>query len=399
MTLENSNIEILNDDVTYVEINNKKIWLIGTAHISQNSAELVKEVIEKVNPDRVCIELDEKRYKAITEKKKWETSDIKTIIKEKQLTTLLINIVLASYQKKMGEKLGTAPGVEFLEAINVSKEKNIPIELCDRDARITLKRTWNSMSFWQKLKFMFSGLSSIDDSDEELSEEKLNEIKQKDTLNNLLQELGKAMPVLKRVLIDERDIYLATKIMNCEGEKIVAVVGAGHVNGMLEIIKNNQKVDIEEFNVIPPASPTIKIIGWAIPIIIILSIVMIGYWQGSEKAVDNALIWILANGIPSALGALIAFGHPLTVLTAFIAAPFTSLTPLIGAGYVAAFVQFFFKTPLVADIQTVTEDVQKVKMWWKNKLLRILLVFLLSSLGSALGTYVGAFQVISNIFN
>lgn len=398
MTLENNNVEILSDDVSYIEINNKKIWLIGTAHISQDSAQLVKEVIEKVNPDRVCIELDEKRYKAITEKKKWETSDIKTIIKEKQLTTLLINIVLASYQKKMGEKLGTAPGVEFLEAINVAKEMNIPIELCDRDARITLKRTWNSMSFWQKLKFMFSGLSSIEDSDEELSEEKLNEIKQKDTLNNLLQELGKAMPVLKRVLIDERDIYLATKIMNCEGEKIVAVVGAGHVSGMLDIIKNNKKVDIEEFNIIPPVSPTFKIIGWAIPAIIILSIVLIGYWQGTDKAFDNALIWILANGIPSAIGALIAFGHPLTILSAFIAAPFTSLTPLIGAGYVAAFVQFYYKTPLVADIQTVTEDVQKVKMWWKNKLLRIFLVFILSSLGSALGTYVGAFQIISNIF-
>lgn len=386
---------IFNDDVTYVEINNKKIWIVGTAHISKNSANLVKEVIEIIKPDRVCIELDEKRYKAITERKKWETSDIKTIIKEKQLVTLIINIVLASYQKKMGEKLGTAPGIEFLEAINKAKELEIPIELCDRDVRITLKRSWNSMSFWQKLKFMFSGMDSLDE--DELTEEKLNEIKQKDTLNKLLQDFGKAIPVLKRILIDERDQYLASKIINTDGERLVAIVGAGHVQGIIETLQENKKVDLDELNVIPPSSKALKIIGWSLPILIILSLIFIGYSQGSQKAVDNAIIWILASGIPCALGSLLAFGHPVTVLASFFIAPITTLHPLLGAGYFTALIQLYYKPPVVLEVQNVTEDITSVSKWWTNKLLRVLLVFILSSLGSALGAYFGMYSIFSNV--
>jgi len=385
------------EDVKIIKLGDREFYIIGTAHISKKSADLVREVIEKEKPDTVCVELDEKRFKALSEQKKWENLDLKKLIKDKQLATLLINILLASYQKKMGEKLGVTPGIELLEAVNVAKKNNHPISLCDRDIRITLKRAWNSMSFWQKTKFLFSGFGGIMDS-EEISEKKLAEIKQKDALNELMKELGQAMPVLKRVLIDERDKYLAQKIKDSHGKKIVAVVGAGHVEGLCKTLSGDEKVNLKEVEIIPPASPATKIIGWGIPTIILGSLVYIGLQKGAEAAGDNAIFWILANGIPSAIGSLLALGHPLTVLATFIAAPLTSLTPLIGAGYVAAFVQVYFKPPLVKEFQTVSDDVRVVSKWWTNKLLRILLVFILAGLGSMLGTYVGAYEIIRNLF-
>jgi len=384
-------------DVQFVSKNGREFIIVGTAHISRQSADLVKEVITNENPDTVCIELDEKRYKALSEKNRWENLDLKTIIKEKQLSTLLMNLVLASYQKKLGEKLGVAPGTELLEAAQTAKQLDIPIELCDRDVRITLRRSWNSMNFWQKIKFLTSGLAGLLEK-QELTEEKLAELKSKDVLSEMMEELGKVMPVLKRVLIDERDTFLAEKMKRSNGNKVVSVVGAGHVNGILSHLKNDTEVDLSEIEKIPTSAPVGKIIGWGIPAIIVTSIIYIGYTKGLTEAGDSAIFWILANGIPSALGAIIALAHPVTIITSFLAAPFTSLTPVIGAGYVAAFVQAYFQPPLVKEFQNVMSDFSHPVKWWKNRLLKVFLVFILTSLGSIIGTYVGFFEIITNVF-
>lgn len=384
-------------DVIIKKINNKKYILVGTAHISQKSVDLVRKVITNEKPNIVCVELDKQRYISLSEKKKWENLDLRELIKQKQLSTLLVNILLASYQKKLGEKIGVMPGTELLEATIAAKEQTIPIELCDRDVRITLRRAWNSMSFFQKLKLMFSGIAGIFEQ-EEITEERLEEIKEKDTLNELMSELGKAMPVLKKVLIDERDIYLAQKIKDSKGELVVAVVGKGHLSGIANILDKEENNDLSNIELIPKISPVVKIIGWGIPFIILGAITYIGMTKGVSAAGDNLIFWIFANGIPCAIGSLIAFGHPITILASFLAAPFTSLTPVIGAGYVAAFVQVYFKPPIVKEFQSVTDDVNKLKNWWSNKLLRILLVFILAGLGSALGTYVGLYEIIKNLF-
>ncbi|MCW8824012.1 MAG: TraB/GumN family protein [Ignavibacteriaceae bacterium] len=386
------------EDVHLFKKDGREFIIVGTAHISRQSADLVKQVIENEKPDVVCVELDEKRFKALSEKNRWENLDLKQIIREKQLSTLIINLVLASYQKKLGEKLSVSPGTELLEAVKAAEENEIPIELCDREIRITLRRAWHSMSFWQKIKFLTGGLAGIFEK-QELTEEKLAELRSKDALSEMMEELGKAMPVLKRVLIDERDAYIAEKMQKVNGKKIVSVVGAGHVNGIINYFNNNSRVSFEEIEKIPSSSPVTKIIGWGIPAIIIASILFIGYNKGLSEAGDNAIFWILANGIPSAIGAMIALAHPLTILTAFLAAPITSLSPLIGAGYVAAFVQVYFQPPLVKDFQHVAESARKISMWWKNKLLKVLLVFILASLGSVLGTYVGLFEIVKNVFN
>ena len=384
------------EDVEVVEIDGREFVLVGTAHISQESVELVREVIDKERPDCVCIELDAQRFEALSHERKWEDLDLREIIRQQQLTTLLMNLLLSSYQKRLGGRLGVTPGSELMEASRIADELEIPISLCDRDIRITLRRAWHSLPWYRKIALSSSMLASAFDTTE-LSEEDLREIRQKDVLNELMSELGENMPTLKHALIDERDSYLAQKIRESEGNRIVAVVGAGHVAGMREALETRRPIDLAEIDVIPPVSPLLKWIGWGIPALILSALIAIGLTKGIDEASDNAIYWFIANSVPTAIGAIIALGHPLTILLGGLAAPFTSLTPVIGAGYVAAFVQTWFAPPLVREFQNVGDDIAQLGMWWRSRLLRIFLVFLLTTLGSLLGTFTGGIEIFRNL--
>ena len=384
------------DDVAILSLADKTILLIGTAHISSNSADLVEEVITREQPDTVCIELDEKRFEALANPQRWENLDLKEIIRKKQLSTLLVNLVLSSYQKKLGGQLGVMPGTELLRAARIAEQHAIPVELCDREIRVTLRRAWHATSLWKKGYLIASLFASLFDKTE-LDEEKLAELRSKDVLSELMEELGQALPDTKRVLIDERDIYMAEKIKAAPGQRIVAVVGAGHMAGIKKVIQEDHGNDIDEINTIPPVSKTWKIVGWSVPAAIILSVLAIGWRHGLAAAGSNALYWILANGIPSAIGALVAWAHPATILSAFAAAPITSLTPVIGAGYVCAFVQVMTRPPVVREFETVGDDIGTLRGWWHNKLLRIFLVFLMTGLGSSIGTWVGGYRIVTNL--
>ncbi len=385
------------DDVAVISLADKTILLVGTAHISRQSADLVEQVIANEKPDTVCIELDEKRFAALANRKRWQNLDLKEIIRKKQLSTLLVNLILASYQKKLGGKLGVMPGTELLRAARIAEENNIPVELCDREVRVTLRRAWHATSLWKKGYLIASLIASLFDTTE-LDEEKLTELRSKDVLSELMDELGNALPDTKRVLIDERDIFMAEKIKAAAGRRIVAVVGAGHMEGMQRVIREDNRDIIEEINTIPPVSKLWKIVGWSIPAAILLSIAAIGFRQGAGEAAANALFWVLANGIPSAIGAVLAWAHPATIISAFAAAPITSLTPVIGAGYVCAFVQVMTRPPVVKEFENVGTDIGRIRGWWQNKLLRIFLVFIMTGLGSSIGTWVGGYRIFSNLF-
>ncbi|RUM39956.1 MAG: TraB family protein [Desulfobulbus sp.] len=385
------------DDVAVIHHEDKTLLLVGTAHISQESADLVDEIISRERPDVVCIELDEKRFSALSNPKRWENLDLKQIIKNKQLSTLLVNLVLASYQKKLGGKLGIQPGTELLTAAKAARGHNIPIELCDRDVRVTLRRAWKSTSFFKKGYLAATLIASLFD-DTELDEEKLAELRKKDVLSEMMEDIGQALPAAKHVLIDERDVFMAENIKHAPGKRIVAVVGAGHMEGIQRVISTDNSALMEEINTIPPLSKGWKIAGWSIPAAILLSIVIIGFRQGANEAYANAYYWILANGIPSAIGAVFALAHPATIISAFAAAPITSLTPVIGAGYVCAFVQVMTRPPVVKEFEAVGTDIATFRGWWQNKLLRIFLVFILTGLGSSIGTWVGGYRIFTNLF-
>jgi pheromone shutdown-related protein TraB len=385
------------EEVEVLELDGRRIVLVGTAHVSRESVELVRLVIERERPDAVCVELDQRRFEALSQRKRWEALDLREVIRKRQLTTLMLNLILASYQKRLGGKLGVMPGSELLEAIEVAQACNVPVVLCDRDVRITLRRAWGSLPLGKKAMLLSGVLAGATESPE-ISEEELRKLRRKDVLSELMQELGRAMPELKRALIDERDAYLSTKIRSASGTRLVAVVGAGHLSGMAEALRARRDADLEELERIPPVSPLWRAVGWGVTALIVASVVYIGATQGADAARENALIWVLAHGIPSALGGVLALAHPLTILTAFVVAPFTALSPAIGAGYVTAFVQTYVVPPRVFEFQSVGEDLVKARAWWSSRLLRVFLVFILTSIGSMLGTCGGGATILSNTF-
>src|SRR5262245_31326088 len=384
-------------DVHVLEIDGREFILVGTAHVSRESADLVREVVEKERPDCVCIELDAQRFEALSHRQRWENLDLRQVIRQRQLAPLLANLVLASYQKKLGGALGVIPGSELLEAARTAEQHQIPVALCDRDVRITLRRAWGSMSLWNKSKLLAALLTSIVDRPE-LDEEELRRIRNQDVISELMRELGEQLPSVKTTLIDERDAYLAHKILAAEGERIVAVVGAGHVAGIRSALQERRVVDIEAISQIPPVSAAWKWLGWGLPAALLLAVVAVGIAKGASAAGAQLLFWIAANGGLTAVGASLALAHPLVVLSSFCVAPITTLSPVIGAGHVLALFQAYLKPPMVREFERVTDDFGSPAQWWRNRLLRIFLVFLLTTFGSLAGNYIGLAEMFSTLF-
>ena len=378
------------ETITRLQINGKEIILIGTAHVSRHSAEQVKEVIEAEQPDAVCIELDEQRYKSIREGNKWKDMDIFQVIKDKKATLLLMNLAISSFQNRMAKQFDISPGQEMIQGIESAEETGADLVLADRDIQITFSRIWGGIGLKGKALLLTQVVASIF-SKETISEEELEKMKTQDTINAMLHEFTEAFPRLKKSLIDERDQYLAQKIKDAPGEKIVAVLGAAHVPGITQEIKKDH--NLEKLAQRPPKSKTPKIIGWSIPIII-LGIIAYTFLANPAAGWQQTVSWILWNGSFSAIGAIAAFAHPLAILTAFIAAPITSLNPLIAAGWFAGFVQAYVRRPHVSDFETLSEDVFHVKGFWHNKVTRVLLVIVLANIGSSIGTFIGGADVI-----
>ncbi len=377
-------------NITRITLDGKEIILIGTAHVSKKSAEEVKEVIEQERPDTVCVELDEQRYQSIMDGNKWKEMDIFKVIKEKKATLLLMNLLISSFQKRVAKQFGIKPGQEMIQGIDSANELGANLVLADRNIQITFARIWHGIGFWGKAKLMLQIFASVFNN-EKISEEELEKLKSQDMLNAMLDDFTAVFPRLKVPLIDERDQYLAQKIKEAPGNKIVAVLGAAHVPGIKEEIKKDH--DLEAITKLPPKSKAPKIIAWMIPILII-SLIAYTFAANPTAGFQQTLSWILWNGSFSALGAIIAFGHPLAILTAFLIAPISSLSPLMAAGWFAGFVQAYFKRPSVADFENLSEDVYSLKGFWNNKVTRILLIVALANLGSTLGTFIGGADVV-----
>jgi pheromone shutdown-related protein TraB len=241
------------------------------------------------------------------------------------------------------------------------------------------------MKLWDKIKLLFQLILSMGKIDD-IDEEDVEKMKQEDVLQTLLADVGKSLPVVKDILIDERDQYLTHKIRTAPGKKIVAVIGAGHVPGIQRYW--NEKIDLETLEQIPPKTKTSNIIKWIIPLGI-LFLVVLGFFRGGASAGTDMIVWwVLANGILAGIGALIALAHPLTILSSVLAAPLTSLNPMIAAGWVSGLVEAFSRKPKVKDFETLSEDIISIRGFWKNKITRILLVVVFTNLGSSLGTFV-----------
>jgi pheromone shutdown-related protein TraB len=371
-----------------VEVGERTYHLLGTAHVSRASVDAVREAIHGLEPDCVCVELDEKRLEALRNPTEWDKLNLGKALRQGKGPFLLANLAMSAFQRRLGLSTGVKPGEELAQAVKVAEEHGITVDLCDRNIRHTLLRAWRLTGFWRKLWLVSTLIASAFD-DTEIDEEELKRLRSSDTLSGLMEEMGKVMPSVKRILIDERDTYMAGRLQRAEGQKILAVVGAGHVQGMIKALQTHVEDDhLAELDVIPAKSLVSRIIPWAIPAVVIALFVVGFFWGDASKIQEAALAWVLANGILSSLGAALAFGHPVTIVSAFIAAPLTSLNPTIGAGMVAGAVQAWIGKPQVSDAEGLADDLTNWRGWWTNRVSRVLLVFFLSSLGSAIGTFV-----------
>ena len=368
-----------------ISCNGKEILLIGTAHVSKQSAKLVEDTIHEQNPDTVCVELCQTRLASLKDADRWRNMDIVKVIKEKKALLLFINLLLASFQKKMADKFGIKPGQEMINAIKAADECEALIVPADREIQITLSRVWRGMGVWEKLKLMFSFIFSFGATDD-ISEEDIENMKKEDILQTLLSDVKKAHPIIEKSLINERDQFLAQKIRTAPGEKIIAIVGAAHAPGIKRYLASDEKIDLNALNQIPKAGNVGKILKWVIPAAILLLFVTGFLMEGKNAGTDMIWIWIAANGIFAGIGAIAALAHPITIVTSILAAPVTSLNPMIAAGWVSGLVEAFVRKPKVKDLEAIPEDIVSIKGFWHNNVTRILLVVIFTNLGSSIGT-------------
>jgi pheromone shutdown-related protein TraB len=373
--------------IKQIFLDGKEIILVGTAHISKESVQLVEETIEKEKPDVIGVELDKERLEQLVSEKKWEQTNIIEIVKTGKTYLFLLNTLLSNMQKSLGMKVGVKPGAEMLGAIKKAQETKTPIQLLDRNVKVTLKRAFNKMSFREKLRLGGSVIAGFFGGGEkvEVSAKTIEDLKDKDLINKLMKELGKQMPSIKEVLVDERDSYIGEMIKRSPGKKIVAIVGAGHLEGIEKIILNKKKTNLKKLNEIPEKRNYLKIFKWGIPLAFILFFAYVFLNFGVATTIDALLIWFLANGVLSAIGAALSLAHPITILVAFLAAPLTSLSPALAAGWVAAIVETKLRPPRVMDFKGIS-SLGNVKGYYNNRVTHILIVTALTNIGSTIGT-------------
>ena len=374
-----------NSDIHTLSYQGKQILLIGTAHVSRHSAQLVEDTILEQNPDTVCLELCATRLASLQDADRWRNMDIVKVIKQKKALMLFMNLLLASFQKKIADKFDIKPGQEMINAIESAKKTDALIVPADREIQITLSRVWRGMGFWEKTKLMMSIVFSFGESDG-IQEEDIERMKQEDILQTLLADVKEAHPIIEKALIDERDQYLAQSIRSAPGEKIVAVVGAAHVPGIKRYMADDAPIDLSKLNQIPPAGNLGSILKWLIPGLILVLFVAGFLMEGKNAGADMIWIWIAANGIFAGLGAILALAHPYTILSAIIASPITSLNPMVAAGWVSGLVEAFARKPKIRDLEAIPHDIVSIKGFWRNNVTRILLVVIFTNLGSSIGT-------------
>jgi pheromone shutdown-related protein TraB len=369
-----------------VEAAGKRIYLVGTAHVSQRSVEDVRATIERLRPDAVCVELCQPRYDSLTNPEAWRKLDVISVLREGKAHFLLGSLIMTAFQRRIAQRLGVKPGAEMMEAIERAREIGAALVLADRRIEVTLKRTAARLGAWTKVKVLSQlmvGLVAPDDIDAD----QIEKLKEEEQLADALGTLAREFPDAKETLIDERDRYLAARIREAPGPTVVAVVGAGHVEGIKREMARPGPIDVAGLDTVPAPGFWPRVLKWAIPLSIVALLAYGFYSGGAERWQESVLTWVVITGSLSAAGAVAALGHPLSIVTAFVAAPLTTLHPLLAAGWFAGLVQAWIKSPTVADLENLPDAITSVRGFWRHPVTRILLVVALTNVGASLGTF------------
>jgi pheromone shutdown-related protein TraB len=381
-----------------------ELTLLGTAHVSRSSADKVRELLETDGGgfDAVAVELCPSRYNAIVNPDSLSRMDLFAVIRENRVYMAAASLALSAYQQRLAEQFGIEPGAEQRMAIQQAQAHGLPVLLIDRELGITLRRASRNLGWWKRLN-LFSGLLAGVLSREQVSEEEIERLKQGDVLETTFAEFAQDRRDLFVPLIEERDRYMAARLQQEVKQqgltRVLAVVGAGHLKGLAEQVVQERARPEDELSAleqVPPPSRLWRLLPWII-VAVILAVFAYGFTKSPALGWNLVLDWVLINGSLSALGTLLAGAHPLTVLGAFCAAPLTSLNPTIGAGMVAGAIELSVRRPSVGDFASLRDDIVGLRGWWHNRVSRVLLVFMFSTIGSAVGTYAAGFRIVGRL--
>jgi pheromone shutdown-related protein TraB len=384
------------DCVTHLNYEGRDLYLVGTAHVSQRSVADVGRVIRDLTPDTVCVELDAARHQALVDPKRWRNLDIFDVIRERRVLFTLTSLVLTSYQRRLGEKLGVRPGAEMLAAIEEAARVGARLLLVDRDIQATLKRTWAALSLWDCVQLIGTLVGSLFASGE-ITEEQVEALKDRDTISELVREFAEVMPRLQRPLIDERDRFLMSAIREAPGKCVVAVVGAGHVSGMVGYL--NTPVDRDALSQIPPRSWLRRIASWVLPLLglgALVSVLLsstawadVGHFETPGQRLRRMLVGLVLIHALCVIGpAVLARARWLTVLLAPLASSVLSFLPRADAGRVAAFLEAWLRQPTLGDREGLSQ-VASLQDWFQNRFTRVLLVGFAVTIGSSVASAFG----------
>lgn len=386
-----------------VRIGDSRITLLGTAHVSRSSADKVRELLASGDYDAVAVELCPSRYNAIVDPDALARMDLFQVIREGKAAMVAASLALGAFQQRAAEQMGIQPGAEMRVAVEDAKAARRPVLLIDREVGTTLRRIYRNVPWWQRLN-LISGLLGSVMAKEKVSEDEIERLKEGDILESTFAQFAEEEKDLFQPLIDERDRYMTARLREEVAKQphahILAVVGAGHLAGMQRYLgeapERPPAEEIAELERIPPGGKWLRRLPWIIVFAVLLGFA-IGFARSPGLGWQLVGDWVLINGGLSALGAFIAGAHPVTILGAFLAAPLTSLNPTVGAGMVTAAIEVYFRKPTVSDFGRLRRDTTHLKGWWRNRVTRTLLVFLLSTLGSAVGTYVAGFRIFDRL--
>lgn len=382
-----------------VEIGGTRYTLLGTAHVSAESAADVRRMIRSGDFDAVAIELCDARHHNLSNPDALAQQDLFEIFRQGKAGMVAANLALGAFQQRVAEQSGIEPGAEMRAAMEEARTHGLPLLLVDRDVGITLKRIYHNVPWWQRMS-LFTGLLGSVMSRQEIKPEEIERLKEGDVLESTFSEFATESEALYTPLITERDRYMVLRLAEQAPpgryRNVLIVIGAGHMKGMVEHLRGPlpaaPEAERQELEHTPPPSKLWRALPWVITALVLTGFA-IGFSRNTELGWQLVGEWFLINGVLSGLATLIALAHPVTVLATMVAAPLTSLNPTIGAGFVAAGVELWLRKPKVRDFSSLRHDVTKLKGWWRNRVSRTLLVFLFATLGSAAGTWVAGFRI------
>lgn len=391
---------------TVVETGGVRYTLLGTAHVSRASADEVERLLATGDFDAVAVELDAGRHAAMVDPDNWKKLDLFQVFRQGRAGAVMASLALGAFQQRLADQMGIQPGQEMRTAVEAADRQGLPLLLIDRDIGVTLRRVYRNVPWWRRMTLMAGLLGSMLTSDE-IDPQEIERLKEGDILEATFAEFAESSQELYEPLITERDRYMALELRESAATRrgdgssnVLVVIGAGHMKGLSRHLTEGEDRPPEEVRAelkqVPPPNPLLRALPWLLVLLIVSGFVL-GFRQSPALGLSLLGDWAVINAVLTGVGATIALAHPLTVVGAAAAAPFTSLNPLVGAGFVAAGLELWFRKPTVADFETLRSDVTEVRGWWRNRVARTFLVFLFATLGSAAATYIAGARVFTRL--